>query len=255
MKATFLRYDKPLLTAMILCPTPEECISKIRLSLADGAEAFGIQLDHLKREYRTERYLTEIFAACDGLPIYVTSYRGANSKGYSDEDCVELLLLAQKCGATLMDVIGDLYWPTSKYQLCVEQNAVCRQMKLIERIHDKGGEVLMSCHTNASLSVQENEIIANEQILRGADIIKIVNKTDNKADIPVFIESIQKIVGMTDKKLLFLVSGEGRIIRYIGPNFGVCMYLCVQSHGPNDVKEQPVLKNLKSIRDNITFDI
>ena len=255
MKPTFLKYDKPLLTAMILCNTPEECIAKIRLSLADGAEAFGIQLEHLQREYRTEKYLTEIFAACEGLPIYITSYRGSKSKGYSDEECVELLLLGQKCGATLMDVMGDFYWPTRKYQLCIDQNAVLRQMTLIDRIHDGGGEVLMSCHTMESLSVQENEMIANEQVLRGADIIKIVNKTDEKSDIPICIESIQKIIKMTDKKLLFLVSGKGRIIRYIGPNFGVCMYLCVHNHGPNDTMEQPVLKNLKAIRDNIRFDI
>ena len=45
-----------------------------------------------------------------------------------------------------------------------------------------------------------------------------------------------------------IVSGEGRIIRYIGPNFGVCMYLCVESHGEIDTKEQPTLKKIKAVR-------
>lgn len=49
MKTTFLNYDKPLLTAMIQCPTAEECIEKIKASLADGADALGIQLCRLKR--------------------------------------------------------------------------------------------------------------------------------------------------------------------------------------------------------------
>ena len=128
-------------------------------------------------------------------------------------------------------------------------------MDLIESIHDKGGEVLISSHTNKDLSVEENEMIANEHISRGADIIKIVNKIDNKESIPIQIKSIQRIVEMTDKKLLFLVSGEGRIVRYIGPNFGVCMYLCVQSHGQFDTREQPVLKNIKAVRDNIVIGV
>ena len=102
---------------------------------------------------------------------------------------------------------------------------------------------------------EECIMIAKEQIKRGADIIKIVNHANTADEIPKYIEAIQKIVAMSDRKLLFLVSGKGEIIRYIGPNFGVCMYLCVHNHGPNDTKEQPVLKNLKAIRDNIRFDI
>ena len=36
--------------------------------------------------------------------------------GMTDEECVELLLLGLKCGATLCDVMGDLYHP-EKYEL------------------------------------------------------------------------------------------------------------------------------------------
>ena len=57
---------------------------------------------------------------------------------------------------------------------------------------------------------------------------------------------------MTDKKLLMLVSGAGQLLRHIGPNFGVCMYLCVQSRGKLDnPPDQPILKQLKAVRDNI----
>lgn len=251
MKPTFLKYDKPLLTAMILCHTPEECIEKIRKSLADGAEAFGIQLERLKREYRTKKHLTEIFAACEGLPIYVTSYRGGESKGYTDDECVELLLMALDCGATLFDVVGDLYQKGAEFEISSIGDAIERQRMLIDTIHQRGGEVLISSHTGKNPTVVQNEMIASEHIMRGADIIKIVNRIDNKEEIPDCIKSIQRITAMTDKKLLFLVSGAGRIVRYIGPNFGVCMYLCVQSHGPYDTPEQPVLKNLKAVRDNI----
>ena len=86
---------------------------------------------------------------------------------------------------------------------------------------------------------------------RGADVIKIVCPSETDSEIPKYIEAIQKILDITDKKLLFLVCGKGEILRYIGPSLGVCMYLCVESHGPMDTAAQPVLKKLKAVRDNI----
>ena len=255
MKPTFLKYEKPLLTAMIQCSSPEESIAKIKASLADGAEAFGIQLCRLKKEYRTKEILTEIFNSCDEKPIYVTSYRYAENEGNTDDECVKLLLLAVDSGATLCDVMGDMYERSPQYELAESIEAIQKQKLLIDEIHRRGGEVLMSSHTNKSTSIEENLVIAKAHIERGADIIKIVNNAESAGEISKYIEAIQKITQMTDKKLLFLVSGKGRIIRYIGPSLGVCMYLCVQSHSENDTPEQPVLKTLKAMRDHIGYDI
>ena len=89
---TFLKYDKPPLTAMIQCETADECIKKL---LTDGVDAFGIQLCVLKREYRDEETLKRIFSACGDKPIYATSYRCKESEGMSDgvnpEFCVKSL--------------------------------------------------------------------------------------------------------------------------------------------------------------------
>ena len=173
MSKTFLKYDKPLITAMIQCSTAEECIAKIKASAANGADAFGVQLCKLKREQRTKKNLTEIFSACGDKPIYVTSYRHAESTGYSDDDCAELLLSALECGATLCDVMGDLFDRSPHYELTTDEKAVKKQKELIEEIHRRGGEVLMSSHTFKSLSVEENLMIAKAHAERGADIIKL----------------------------------------------------------------------------------
>lgn len=255
MKATFLKYEKPLLTAMIQCTTPEECIIKIKASIADGAEALGVQLCKLKKEYKTKEALTRIFEACEGKPIYVTNYRYAQNEGCTDEECAEELLLALDCGATLIDVFGDMFEPSPHYEIAEGEEAVKKQKELINEIHRRGGEVLISSHTMKSITVEENLMIAKAHIERGADIIKIVNRAETKAEVPVYIEAIQKILAMTDKKLLLLVSGEGQLIRYIGPSFGVCMYLCVQYYGEMDTPEQPLLKKIKAVRDNMRFDI
>ena len=111
----------------------------------------------------------------------------------------------------------------------------------------------MSSHTFKSTTIEENLMIAKAQIERGADVIKIVNTALSEEEIPKYITAIQKIQEMTDKKLLFLVSGKGQILRYIGPNFGVVCYLCVSKHNDIDTPEQPLIKNIKKIRDSIAF--
>ncbi len=251
--ATFLNYDKPLLCAMIMCDTPDECIAKIKRSLSEGAEAIGIHLCRINREYRTKEHLKRIFDSCEGKPIYVTSYRVGKSEGYTDDECVELLLLALDAGATLLDVMGDLYdTPVKpKYELSLNPVAIEKQKSLIEEIHRRGGEVIMSCHTEQSTTMEENLMIAHAQVERGADVLKIVSKAERSEEIPEYIESIQKIVSESEKKLLLLVSGEGKIMRYIGPCFGVCMYLCVVDYGPYDNKSQPTLNDLVNIRERI----
>lgn len=251
-KATFLKYEKPLLTAMILYATAEECIEKIKASEADGAEAYGIQLCFLKKEYRTEETLKKIFDACNGKPIYITSYRHKESVDLTDDERVELLLLGLKCGATLCDVMGDLY-SQAPYELTYDETAVEKQKELIAEIHRRGGEVLISSHTSAKLTAEETLKLAMEQADRGADITKIVNDIDGEEDIP---ECVRTILGLktTGKNFLYLVRGEGaKMIRQTGPNLGVCMYLCVQSHGPFDNASQPVLKNIKAVRDHMVF--
>ena len=252
--ATFLKYDKPLICAMIQCVTPEECIAKIKRSISAGAEAIGLQLCKIQREYRTEDQLRPIFEACEGLPVYITSYRSGASKGYTDEECAELLCLGVKCGGTLADVMGDFFASEpSYYELTEEEQAIKKQKELIDRLHKMGAEVLISSHTKKSLTLEENLKLAKAQEERGADVIKIVNVAQSASEIPVYLEAIQKITAETDKKLLLLASGEARLVRYIGANFGVCMYLCVESHGELDTKEQPTIAKIKAIRDNIIF--
>lgn len=253
-KPTFLTYDRPLLTAMIQCTTPEACIAKIKASLDAGAEAFGIQLCRLRREFRTEETLSRIFAACEGRPIYVTSYRLGDSEGFTDEACIDLLFLALKSGATLLDIMGDMFQPGARYELATDETAIAKQKALIEEIHRRGSEVLMSSHTKEVLSAEENLMLAKAHSERGADIIKIVDMIEDMDQLPGYLESIQRIQKTCgDKKLLFLLSDLGRLIRYIGPSLGVCMYLCVESYGELDTPTQPLIQDVKAVRDHMVL--
>ena len=175
-KPSFYGHDKPLLCAMIQCTTAVECIAKIRRSLDAGADALGIQMEKIRPEDRVPDRLREIFAACDGKPIYVTSYRHSSNAGKTDDQLGETLLEAVDCGATLVDVIGDMFDERPKrFELATSPEAIEKQKRLIAEVHRRGGEVLMSCHTGCDPTLEENLMIARAQIERGADVVKIVD--------------------------------------------------------------------------------
>ena len=250
-KATFLEYDKPLLTAMVQEETPEEAICVIMDALYDGAEAFGIQLCNLAPEYRNEKSLRKIFAACEGKPIYITSYRLHNSINMTDEERADLLLLGLRSGATLCDVMGDYFCPEAN-QLTFSKEAVNKQKELIKKIHELGGEVLMSTHLSEHFDEDRVMEYAHSQIERGADVVKIVNISNNDDEQIESFNVIHRMKKELKHPFLYLVGGtHTRLIRQIGPALGVCMYLCVNRYKPVTAKAQPILRYTKEIRDNM----
>lgn len=251
MKASFLNYQKPMLTAMVQDSTPEAMICTIGDSIFDGADALGIQMCNLGREYRTEEKMKPIFDACMGRPSYITSYRGHESKGLTDEECMDFLLMGLRCGATLCDVMGDLYHP-EKNQLTLDPDAVAKQKDLIARIHDMGGEVLMSSHLGDFYEEQQILDFAFAQRERGADVVKLVSVAKTEEQMLESFRIIRSLKRNLDVPFLFLASGKyGRMVRQLGPSFGVSMYLCVQRYHPVTTKMQPILHAMRAVRDNI----
>ena len=79
MKPTFLNHERPLLTVMLQCETPETAIGRIRNANCLGADAYGLQVESLKPEYQNEETYKRIFAEMKGRPSYVTNYRSAKN--------------------------------------------------------------------------------------------------------------------------------------------------------------------------------
>lgn len=249
--AKFLNGTKPLLVGMVQEKTAEDAILVILDSLADGADAIGVQLECLEKASRTPDKLKKIFSACDGKPIYITSYRNHESAGMTDDECANLLLEGLEAGADLGDVMGDLYAPTAN-QMTFDPAAVEKQIALIEKIHRMGKEVLISSHLHAFYPEKELLRFGKEQIRRGADIVKLVGRTDNRAELIATINAAEEMKNTLTKPFLLLANGpHSRLLREIGPAFGVSMYLCVDRHRPTNTKEQPLLRKARAIRDNL----
>ena len=153
MKPTFLKYDRPLLTSMVQASTPERTLELMDKSFPLGAEAFGILFSLFPAEYRTREVYQKLFAATNGLPVYVTNYRGRCNEGKSDEVLASELLELAHSGATLCDVMGDLFDPVAD-EFTSDPVAAKKQIELIDAIHAAGAEVLMSSHTKTNSSAE-----------------------------------------------------------------------------------------------------
>lgn len=259
MQSKFFNSSLPPLTAMVQASTPDEAICIIEEALYDGADAFGIQLCSLEKQYRNEETLKNIFSYCENKPIYITSYRARESADLTDDECGELLLLGLKCGATLCDVMGDMFHP-EPHELTFDKTAVQKQKELIDKIHSLGGEVLISSHLHTYFPEEKIVEYAKEQVNRGADVVKIVSFANTEDEEYEAFKIIRTLKNTIDKPFLFLVNGKrSKLIRQVGPAFGVCTYLCVSHYRPvySDElpfsKEQPLLRACKAIRDNMNF--
>ena len=255
MKPTFLHQSRPLITSMILKDNPDSIRFAVKNSIDDGADALGIQLEKLKKEYKTEENYKKVFSACCGHPIYITNYRGCQNMGLSDEELTEEILKALKCGATLGDVMGSAFDQESGMgiglELSMKQEAIDRQRKLIDTIHAMGKEVLMSSHVLQFVPAETVLEIAYEQQRRGADIVKIVTAANSDEEQMENLRITTLLKNELKVPFLFLSGGtHSKIHRMIGPQLGCVTYLAVREHDECAVPTQPTVKAAKAVRDH-----
>lgn len=239
--------DKPLLTVMLQCATEDRAIELIRKANNEGADAYGLQVEVLKPEYHSEKSYKKLFEEM-AKPVYVTNYRTSNNDGKSDDELAEGIVTLAECGATLCDVMGDLYCRHPE-ELTEDKTAIEKQMKLIDTLHEKGAEVLMSSHLYKYAPAERVLEIAFEQKRRGADVIKIVTKADDMAQQ---MENL-RITTLLKKELgapfLFLSGGECSIHRRLGIKLGCQMGLCVYEHDEFSTPAQPLLSTLNKVKE------
>ena len=248
----FLNQDRPMLTVMLECETPELAIGRIRNANALGADAYGLQIESLKPEYHNAETYKRIFAEMGGRPCYTTYYRSHYNVGKSDEELAQGMITLAESGATLVDVMGDLFCKHPE-ELTDNEEAIKKQMELIDKIHSLGAEVLMSSHVFKYIPADRVMEIALEQKRRDADVIKIVT---GAGDMEQQIENL-RITDLLKRELgapfLFLSGGYCSLHRRLGMKLGCCMCLCVYEHDAFSTPMQPLLSIAKKIRDDIDF--
>ena len=244
MRKSFLKSEMPLVTAMICCKTPEECIDKIKLSIAEGAEAIGVQLECLGREYRTEKNLKKIFESCGNLPIYV-AYR--RSEGITEGELESLFLNAQKCGADLIEIPGNMFDRLGSGKLSIRPLDVHRQILLVNRIRMLGSEAMISVCVGGMPTALEYEMYASDVLTRNVGAVAIINKDVGTVELSELEYIADRIREMTEKKFLLEFGLRDDSGKMNALSMGSCMYKCVQSHGDCDDPSMPLLSEIRAI--------
>ena len=251
MKKSFLNTATPFVTAMVQVPSAKQAELRIRNAIADGATAIGVQMSFLEKQYRTEETLSSVFAAAENKPVYFTNYRGNLNAGATDEELTDGLLFGLKCGATLVDVMGDTFDPSPE-ELTTNEKAIAKQMKLIDRIHESGGEVLMSSHIYEFRNAERVIKIALEQQRRGADIVKIVTGAETQEEELKNLEICRLLKQELKVPFLFLSGGKCSYLhRTVGPVLGVCMWLCFREYDEFTYPGPPLLSNVLKIKQGL----
>ncbi len=253
-KLTFLGHAAPLNTCMIQARTPERVKELAAGGRADGCDAFGFQFEKLESEYRDEKTVRTLFETMADKPVYCTNYR-SGPKELTDDDRAEGLLFLRRCGAVLLDVMGDFFCP-DPLQITYDGAAVDKQKRLIERLHEMGGEVLMSTHTFRYMPAEEILKIARAQIERGADIVKIVAAASNEAEELDNLRTTELLKEELPKPFLFLSAGShNQLHRMAGPFCGCTMWLTVHEYDELATKAQPLTKAVSALKENFGYMI
>ena len=251
MKKSFLNANEPFITEMVQVKTDKLAEYKIQNAVADGATAIGLQINYLERQYRTEEILTAVFEKAENKPVYITNYRDKESQGMTDGELMEELLLGLKCGATLVDVMGDAFDPSPE-ELTTDEKAIAKQMKFIDEVHKRGGEVLMSSHIREFRSPERVLEVALEQQRRGTDIVKIVTGAETQEEELVNLEICNLLKKELKVPFLFLSGGKCSYLhRTVGPALGVCMWLCFREYDDTTYPGPPLLSNVLKIKQGL----
>ncbi len=258
----------PVLAGVVRKKTVKAAIAEINNCRYDGAEMIDLHMSCL--ENPDFESLKEIIAS-SRLPILALNYNNYtdwSQRGYSEEERAELFLLAVDAGADGIDIQGYTFDEKSKNgffgedkysftkgnpkEIVTDKATISKQCELIERVHEKGAEVLLSCHPAVVMNSAQIVELALFMEKRNPDIIKLVTMAENDDDL---IESF-KAMRMLKKEVKTPVSlhtngYDTSLSRVINPLLGGHMIFCVDRYNEASVMEQLDLKTVKRIVDNI----
>ena len=180
MRLSFLNKPYPVICGIMAGQTPEELIAGAKDAEDDGANAIAVDLMDLFTQFRNRDSLKMIIESVR-LPFMFCFYRNDRQQNSSDEQRQDVLLAAAEAGASMIDVMGDLYDP-SPMEITHDSRAVSRQMRLIEEIHGRGADVVISSHVQRALSAEQTAGHLLELQSRGADVVKIVTTADTEEE-------------------------------------------------------------------------
>ncbi len=258
----------PAVAGVIREKTTRAAIAEIKNCMYDGADMIDLHLSCL--ESTDENTVREIISSSK-VPILALNYNfncDWSHKGYTEEERAELFLRAIDCGASGIDMQGytfdvqskDGFFGEDKYsftkgnpkEIVTDSSIISKQCELIEKVHSKKAEVLLSCHPGIPMDSQQVVELALHLEKRNPDIIKIVTIAETEEDLIESFKAMSLLKKEVKSKVSYHAGGKvGSLSRIINPMLGGHIIFCVDRFNQYSTMEQLDLKTVKSIVDNM----
>lgn len=265
--------SRPFICTSVADESLERTIRTIKTAEYQGASAFEVHLPLLGFPSDAELERLSDATAC---PIYATCRRDAFYELLGADDVVELsetertdrLVAAVEAGLDGIDMELDTFdrqpGPGSFTESAIESyaedpetgpaeisddpNAIDQQQAVIDRVHQAGGDVILSAHTYTHLSPAEALAIAERMTDRGADLCKIVG-VDRTLDEG--LETLEAHLRLNEAETapyaLMAIGDPGRIVRPISPMFGSAWVFAQPELVPGGFHSWPLVENAREI--------
>jgi len=254
MKFSFLHKPYPIITGIFAGQTPAELIAEARNCEFAGANGIAVDLCDLKPEFRNAKELKGVVDSVN-LPFMFVFYRNDMQQKLDDDARQEVLLTAVDAGAAMVDVMGDLYDP-SPMEITHNPAAIDKQKRLIDKIHAKGAEVVISSHMACSRTTEQIVAHLKEVEKRGADVVKIVTTADTPDELAEAFKTTMTLKRELKAPFIQLCNGKfSRPHRFMCPALGVSIFFAVSHYEPRYGMGQPTVAAMKAVLDNVHWNI
>lgn len=254
MKRSFLNRPYPVITGIMAGQTPQDLIAESRNCEFEGAQGIAIDLGDLKPEFRNHDSLRSVIEAVS-LPFMFYFYRNDRWENRNDDARQELLLTAADAGASMIDVMGDLYDP-SPMEITRDPTAIARQERLIDQIHAKGAEVVISSHMSCARTTEQVVDHLLEVESRGPDVVKIVTAVNTEDELAEALRTTLALKRELKTPFIHLCNGKfSRPHRFFGPALGTSIFFAVSRYEPRYGMTQPTVRAVKAVLDNLHWNI
>jgi len=259
----------PVMAGVIKEKTVRAALAEIRNCMYDGAGMVDLHMSCLEN---TEVETLKAIISASPLPVLALNYNSDyyfKEAGFDDEEVrVASFLRAVDAGAAGIDMQGYTFHLPSKNNFCGEdkysftkgnpkeivtdETIISKQCELIEKVHSKGAEVLLSCHPGIPMNCQQVVELALFLEKRNPDIIKIVTIAENEDDLAESFKTMINLKKEVKTPVSYHAGGKaGTLSRIINPMLGSHMAFCVDRFSESSLPEQLDLKTAKTIIDNV----
>ena len=266
-KRSFANHPSPFIVDVVRERTPYDAIGKMKNARIDGAMGYDLHLSCLDAEYKNVESIRRIISG-SALPVMALSYsQNYYQEAYeeTEEERIGLLKMAIEAGADCIDMQNFsfdrpsrerfdrehapedmIFAHTNPREVTLNERALARQKELISFAHERGCEVLISCHTFVPMCAEELLCLARHLESKGPDVIKIVGAADTAEELA------EALLGMlllkqeirSCKVHFHCVGAFGKVTRLVNPMLGAYLIFCTDRYSAGSNFAQLDLKTV-----------